>query len=273
MNPKYADLAAPELARLTEENLYEFLAALGRGGGSEIERAAELTRYSDSAIVSPMFNGVIRTSLPPERADAVIAETLGYFAARERPLAFWWVGPSSQPADLGARLLARGLIAFDVDAPSMAADLHALPAAVPAPGGFTIERVRDEAGARAWAETFNAVYDTPAWAGQAWAEALARQGAERAPFRLYLGRLQGRPVATSMLACAAGVAGVLGVGTLPEARGQGVGAAITLWPYLDARDDGYHVGVLFATELGRPVYRRLGFREVGAISRYLWRAG
>jgi hypothetical protein len=30
--------------------------------------------------------------------------------------------------------------------------------------------------------------------------------------------------------------------------------------------------VLFATELGIPVYQRLGFREVGTISRYLWRA-
>jgi hypothetical protein len=30
---------------------------------------------------------------------------------------------------------------------------------------------------------------------------------------------------------------------------------------------------LFGTELGVPVYRRIGFRDVGAtISRYLWRA-
>jgi ribosomal protein S18 acetylase RimI-like enzyme len=103
-------------------------------------------------------------------------------------------------------------------------------------------------------------------------DALAHFGVDRAPFRLYLGRLHGRPVATNMLACAAGAASVLGVGTLSEARGQGIGTAITLQPYLDARGMGYHTGVLFATELGVPVYRRLGFREVGTISRYLWRA-
>lgn len=87
------------------------------------------------------------------------------------------------------------------------------------------------------------------------------------------GRLHGKPVATNILFCGAGVASVFGVGTLAEARGQGIGAAITLRPYVNARERGYHVGVLFATEAGVPVYRRLSFREGGTISRYLWRAG
>jgi predicted acetyltransferase len=68
------------------------------------------------------------------------------------------------------------------------------------------------------------------------------------------------------------VASVYGVGTVPDARGRGFGAAITLHPFLDARDQGYHYGVLFATEMGAPVYRRLGFREVGStIGRHVWR--
>ena len=90
-------------------------------------------------------------------------------------------------------------------------------------------------------------------------------------WRLYVGYLNGRPVATNILFNGAGVASVYGVGTLPEARGKGIGAAITLKPLLDARAQGYRYGVLFATEMGVPVYRRLGFREVGCtIGRYLW---
>jgi GNAT superfamily N-acetyltransferase len=272
MYPRYADLSPAELARLTEENLYEFLAALADRGGGQVERTTSVTRYSDPAIISPMFNGVVRAELPSERANEIIDETLGWLAERGRRLAFWWVGPAARPADLGERLIARGLLAFEVDAPSMAVDLHALPASAPAPGGFSIEVVRDAATAQVWADTFNAIYGTPQFAGQAWADSFARLGYDRAPYRLYLGRQDGRPVATNMLACAAGAASVLGVGTLPEARGRGIGAAITLRPYLDAREQGYHTGVLFATELGVPVYRRLGFREVGAISRYLWQA-
>lgn len=272
MYPCYRDLTPAQLARLTEANLYEFLASLAQHPDAELACTPELTRYSDSAIISPMFNGVIGASLPPDQVDATIQETIAYFAERRRPMAFWWIGPSSQPADLGARLLAHGLAEFEVDAPAMAVDLHALPEAIPTPKDFVIDVVRDAQSAQAWGDTFNAIYGTPQFAGQAWVDAAARFGYDGAPFRLYLGRLRGRPVATNMLAYGAGAAGVLGVGTLPEARGQGIGAAITLQPYLDARAAGYHTGVLFATEQGLPVYRRLGFREVGAISRYLWRA-
>jgi GNAT superfamily N-acetyltransferase len=272
MFPRYHDLTAEQLAQLTEANLFDFLTALAGHPDAELAHTPELTHYSDPAIISPMFNGVIATRLPPGQADLMIQQTLDYFAARQRPMAFWWVGPSSQPADLGARLLAHGLIEFDVDAPAMAVDLHALPKATPTPAGWTIDVVREAGSAQEWGDTFNAIYGTPQFAGQAWVDAAARFGYDGAPFRLYLGRLDGRPVATNMLACGAGAASVLGVGTLPAARGQGIGAAITLRPYLDARDMGYHTGVLFATEQGASVYRRLGFREVGAISRYLWRA-
>lgn len=271
MNPRYHDLAAAELARLTEANLEELMLALSRDPGAEVIETPAGAWYSNPAIISPMFNGVVRANCPPEQADALIEQTLAYFTQRGRPLAFWWVGPSARPADLGERLLARGFAPFEVDAPSMACDLHALPARIATPAGFALEIVRDAAGAQAWADTFNAIYETPQFAGQAWADSLARFGFDAAPYRMYLGRLEGRPVATNILFCGAGVASVFGVGTLPEVRGQGIGAAITLQPYLDARAQGYHTGVLFATEAGLPVYRRLGFAEVGAISRYLWR--
>jgi GNAT superfamily N-acetyltransferase len=271
MYPKYQELSATELACLTEENLYEVMIALSQNPGAETNCTPYLTYYADSSIISPMFNGVIRTTIPPDQVGAIIKQTLDYFASRKKPLAFWWVGPSSQPADLGTQLVAHGLTEYEINAPSMAIDLHRLPAAVSVPEGFTIEVVRDEMDAQVWADTFNAIYETPPFAGQAWVDSAARFGVEQAPFRLYLGRLQGEVVATNMLVWGAGVVSVLGVGTLPAVRGQGIGTAITLQPYLDARDMGYHTGVLFATELGVPVYERLGFRTVGTMSRYLWR--
>jgi GNAT superfamily N-acetyltransferase len=78
----------------------------------------------------------------------------------------------------------------------------------------------------------------------------------------YLGFLADRPVATAALVPAAGLAGVYAVSTLPEARGRGIGAAMTAFPLLEARARGYRVGVLQATAMGLPVYRRLGFRAL-----------
>jgi ribosomal protein S18 acetylase RimI-like enzyme len=66
------------------------------------------------------------------------------------------------------------------------------------------------------------------------------------------------------------VAGIYSVATLPDWRGRGLGAAVSLAPLLDARREGYKVGVLQSSEMGYKVYQRLGFREVCRISHYYW---
>jgi GNAT superfamily N-acetyltransferase len=90
------------------------------------------------------------------------------------------------------------------------------------------------------------------------------------PFRTYLALLNGQPVATSQLFLSAGVTGIYNVTCLPEARGQGIGAAITLAPALAARGIGYRIGILQASDLGARVYRRLGFQDFGKRSVFLW---
>jgi len=87
----------------------------------------------------------------------------------------------------------------------------------------------------------------------------------------YLARLDGQPVATFALFCAAGVAGICEVCTIPSARGQGIGAAITLAPLLDGRAMGYRIAVLQASQMGEPVYRRLGFAAYCTLDAYCWR--
>jgi GNAT superfamily N-acetyltransferase len=86
-----------------------------------------------------------------------------------------------------------------------------------------------------------------------------------------VGYWRGQPVTTSILFRGAGVAGIYGVSTRPEARGRGFGGAITLRALLSAREGGERYAALFASALGAPVYRRLGLRETSwRIGRYLW---
>jgi hypothetical protein len=64
------------------------------------------------------------------------------------------------------------------------------------------------------------------------------------------------------------------VGTLPAARRQGIGKAITLQPLLDARARGYRYAILFSSQMGYRVYQQLGFRDVRSpIGLYYWENG
>jgi GNAT superfamily N-acetyltransferase len=80
-------------------------------------------------------------------------------------------------------------------------------------------------------------------------------------WRLYVGYMNGMPIAASNLFIACGVAGIYHVATLPEYRQRGIGTAITLLPLQTAKEFGYRYGVLRATKLGEHVYKKLGFEE------------
>jgi ribosomal protein S18 acetylase RimI-like enzyme len=78
----------------------------------------------------------------------------------------------------------------------------------------------------------------------------------------YIGFLDGTPGATSALVLDSGVAGIYAVATIPEARHKGIGSIMTVLPLLEARQLGYRVGVLQASPMGYPIYRKIGFKDV-----------
>jgi hypothetical protein len=78
-------------------------------------------------------------------------------------------------------------------------------------------------------------------------------------FRVWVGRVGGRPVTTAMAAVSAGFVGIYAVATAESARGHGYGEAVT-WAATLSRPE--LPATLQASELGRPVYERMGYRTV-----------
>ncbi len=65
---------------------------------------------------------------------------------------------------------------------------------------------------------------------------------------------QCRPVATSLLYLADGLAGIYCVATLPEDRAKGLGAHTTAEAFRRAHELGYRVGVLQSSPAGHSVH-------------------
>ncbi|HEU4356339.1 MAG TPA: GNAT family N-acetyltransferase [Actinomycetota bacterium] len=78
-------------------------------------------------------------------------------------------------------------------------------------------------------------------------------------YRVWLGLVEGRAVATATASVSHGFVGVYVVATRPEARGRGYGEAVT-WAATLCRPD--LPATLQASDMGRPVYERMGYRTV-----------
>lgn len=91
---------------------------------------------------------------------------------------------------------------------------------------------------------------------------------ERAPMedlRVYFAELDGEPVSTLAIWTHGGDAVVAWVATLPEARGRGLSTRLLARALADAREAGLETTTLQATELGYPIYAKLGYRDLGAM--------
>jgi len=263
-----SDFSNAALVQAIAGNLHAWYGCLRHWPRAEIHDIPELL-WGVTDVPYALFNMALRARLAPENADAAIERVIRQCQARHLPL-LWGIGPNDRPQDLSERLLAHGFKRTGGPV-GMAADLQALNDNLTAPPDMSIQPARDEAAVRTHAAIVAQVFDMPDFMIDAYVDFIRTLGFTTVrPLRHYLGLLAGEPVATATLFLGAGVAGIYSVATLPEARGRGIGTAMTLTPLLEARAEGYRIGILHATKMGFPVYQRMGFREYCQIDHYLW---
>jgi ribosomal protein S18 acetylase RimI-like enzyme len=222
--------------------------------------------WAINPISDPYRSVVAATRFDARSADRRIAEIAAAYAARATPF-LWWHAPVYGPPDLGEQLERAGIWQVG-DAPAMAMDLADLPATLELPAGLEIREVVDLDGLAEYLAVLGVepppdgappLFPPPVAAAIV-AHTGTRLALEPVPMR-YVGRVEGRPVATSRLSLAGGAAGIYAVETLAEFRGRGIGRAMTLAPLLAARRLGYRIGTLQSSEAGFGVYRSIGFVE------------
>ena len=262
------DFSIPALIDAIEMNAIESCKAWSRWPGMELYEDADMI-WTRTDIPFAVFNNVFRARLSPNGIEAAIDTAVARFAERNVPM-LWWIGPSAEPENLVTHLEARGFV-HGFEAAGMAVDLSCLADGPSGPRHLEIEEVRDFETLGTWCAVMAPVYEFPGFALEPWLDMYASLGlgADR-PYRHYIARLKGIPVATASAFFGAGVVGISNVATLAEFRGQGIATAVTLAPLLEARREGYRVGVLFASLAAVGLYRRLGFREYCKGNCYAW---
>jgi ribosomal protein S18 acetylase RimI-like enzyme len=259
------DLTDSSLATAVKSNLYTFFRSLRHSPLAEFSSLPGLVRWR-TQLPHPWFNAVLSNSAAERDELDIIQETIAYFQSHGISTFTWWLETGSEQETWSKVFPSHGFH-YDDHTPGMAMDLAVLPASFVQPEGLVIQPVEDFHMLQTWADTFITGYGLPPDFVTPFFDLLASLGVDL-PNRHYLGFLNRVPVTASTLFLGAGVAGIYNVATLPEARGKGLGAAMTLFPLHQARQMGYQAGILQSSEMGFNLYRRLGFRQVCVMEHY-----
>jgi ribosomal protein S18 acetylase RimI-like enzyme len=243
-------MAEDDLAARLHRNL---MAVASSVGGERDERDGELLYASDSPL--PFMNFAARAG-PHGDAAAFLERARAFFAGRHRGfVVFTWPGDP----ELGRAADADGMAEVLRRYPEMAC-----PAPVAELPGDVRRVETEEQGAAYW-RICDAAYPsigmpenffTPTFPAAAMLPGPAREAC--------LGYHEGEPVACASVFLAEGVGMICWVGALPEARGRGLAAACTAWATNRGFALGADVAALQASDMGEPIYRRMGYEEAYA---------
>jgi N-acetylglutamate synthase-like GNAT family acetyltransferase len=226
------------------------------GAGSEGARVFERDGVVAALVPASPQRSVVN-AVVYEHADALAAAYDEIAAAYDEIGAKWTVWVHNGDGETVALLESKGHV-LDGSPEAMAADFEATPPRRPPDGALS-----DWTAAGDLADV-GAINDRAYGYGGDWfSRALTRlpDGA----VHIYVAHQDGAAVGC----CAATDTGanteVQMVAVVPEARGQGLSGKLIAHSLADAVERGCRTGTLVATELGRPVYERLGFRPLGGL--------
>jgi hypothetical protein len=201
----------------------------------------------------PWITGAAVTR-PSRDPAATIARAREFF--EQRALAWDLIAAGETAAAIAPAAEAAGLVPGERRPGMLLAPLGGTPPVLP---GLVVREVRD----RAALETFVVTSAAGFGGGEETFRLLYQPLVLGLPgLTLYVGDLEGVPVATAVRGSGYGVAGIGGVSTVPAARRRGIGAAITWRAALDGLAEGCDASFLEASELGYAVYARMGYQHM-----------
>lgn len=208
----------------------------------------------NSGLPDDTFNYILDADFSAAESKKKILEVTNYFFQKNIPFS-WWVSPYDKPDDLPERLENAGLINaennigmyLDLDnweTPKQKINLE-------------IVQVNSTVGLH----DFASVLANDKAACEKYYSWIAEIVTSDDPIEFYVGYVNGKAVTRGQLVCFAQVAGLHDVSTSVDERRKGYGTAIEQFLLNRAKQLGYHVAVLQASQEGLPLYLKQGFKE------------
>jgi ribosomal protein S18 acetylase RimI-like enzyme len=241
-----------DLAGAVDANYWQSFKLLARACGAEVLEREGMLAVSTGLPVAMLNIGFVMRPLGDPQAT--LKEVVSFYDEKRLPFVVRvreGVDPESETASA-----ALGLPYSDT-VPGMA--LYPVPPPPEPMQGLDIEQVSDSKRLRDYQRVAADGFGMPL----EFVERLMGPAfLEIEGFESYLGTMDGEPVAVSSVFIDGAVAGVYNVATLQSYRRRGIGEGMTWRSVSRGREAGCAVATLQASELGKPVYERMGFRVV-----------
>jgi ribosomal protein S18 acetylase RimI-like enzyme len=182
-----------------------------------------------------------------------------FFGQRGRGFSVWGRGGCDEDRDLLAAAEAAGL-QFVFAMPEMTLGAPVGPPELP-PGAEIRPLTRDEEAEDYW-RVARSSYASLGFPPEVFAGYTDHSGLLAENVAAFLAYLDGEPVAIAMTIVNNGVAGIYWVGALEQARGRGLGRAVTTAATNAGFEMGADLASLQASPMGKPIYEAMGYETI-----------
>jgi ribosomal protein S18 acetylase RimI-like enzyme len=189
-------------------------------------------------------------------ADELIARAKEFFAARGRGFSVWVRGGQEEDRELVAAAETAGFqLVYEM--PEMTLGEKLTSAELP-PGAELRKLTAIEQATDFW-HVATTSYSSIGFPPEVFAGYTNHAGLLAENVVAFVALLDGEPVSIAMTMVSHGVAGIYWVGSLEQARGKGLGRAVTVAATNAGFDLGADIASLQASPMGKPIYLGLGY--------------
>lgn len=254
------------IIQVIEQNLFEHSRLFTTLPGTRVEKKPDVFWF-ETGIKEPLLNGVLMSRFSAKNTQEKINQLIAHFKNRNLDMS-WQIGPSTRPSNTDKYLVNKGFVNIEYSigmAIELSNVLHS-----PSVSGLKIQTITNIQALREWVEIFRLAYPLSKEYGEAAFQVYAKAGIDNPNLCIhFIGFFEQKPIATSSLFLDSNVAGVYNVSTHPKMRRKGIGSAMTTFALLKAKNLGFDIAVLQASETGANIYKNLGFANYCKFALYL----